>query len=397
MKTPRIANAVGHIDDDLITAAAESKKKPKRNPWLNMGLVAACLVVLIIAGAVILPSLIRGNTSDPEENHGRYKNVNIIAEQSAIVWPWELLAVNEKYTQIEIDGVEYSCSGRAVSNALTANSIGTYTALGRDDITGEKYTADFKVYQLKDVDQSQFVAVEMEGIFYVFKNSKYAPPATLGDLLDKLDISKVVELNRFAENGDDSDKQHYQLNSDDKIWEILSNCRQAAFVDSKQWFASDRAYLSFTVTSETLGIYKRAMYISTDGYLWTNMFDWAYVFDIGEDAAQKIIGDAKENSEKTSYEPFRNAITGKIVEITDEYVLIDDSILCKDPSDGITYKLLINDIKLSRYVTYGVIRIGETVQISYEGDIDEQNNNMISYAVSILKASISDGDVLIPE
>lgn len=28
MKIPRTANAVGHIDDDLITAAAESKRKP---------------------------------------------------------------------------------------------------------------------------------------------------------------------------------------------------------------------------------------------------------------------------------------------------------------------------------------------------------------------------------
>ena len=28
MKIPRTANAVGHIDDDLITAAAESKTNP---------------------------------------------------------------------------------------------------------------------------------------------------------------------------------------------------------------------------------------------------------------------------------------------------------------------------------------------------------------------------------
>ena len=31
MKIPRTANAVGHIDDDLITAAAESKTKAKRS------------------------------------------------------------------------------------------------------------------------------------------------------------------------------------------------------------------------------------------------------------------------------------------------------------------------------------------------------------------------------
>lgn len=33
MKKPRIANAIGHIDDDLVAGAAECKKN--RNHWLN--------------------------------------------------------------------------------------------------------------------------------------------------------------------------------------------------------------------------------------------------------------------------------------------------------------------------------------------------------------------------
>lgn len=61
MKIPRTANAVGHIDDDLITAAAESKTKAKRSPWLKWGSIAACFALLVIAGTAILPSLFGGD------------------------------------------------------------------------------------------------------------------------------------------------------------------------------------------------------------------------------------------------------------------------------------------------------------------------------------------------
>ena len=34
MKTPRIVNAVGHIDDDLVSGATRAKAT-KKNVWLN--------------------------------------------------------------------------------------------------------------------------------------------------------------------------------------------------------------------------------------------------------------------------------------------------------------------------------------------------------------------------
>ena len=37
MKTPRIANAIGQIDDDLVADAAKCKKKNKKH-WLKWGL-----------------------------------------------------------------------------------------------------------------------------------------------------------------------------------------------------------------------------------------------------------------------------------------------------------------------------------------------------------------------
>ena len=213
MKKPRIANAIGHIDDDLVAGAAECKKN--RNHWLKWGSIAACFAVLLIAGTAILPSLFGGNVT-PNGTDGRYKDYNIHASESAIVWPWEYKTVYEKYASVEIDGIEYYGKGRAVSEALVSESIGNYTFVGYDEINdGKKYTAEFEVYKLQNIAQSQFVAVKMEDSYYVFKSSEYSPPSTLGELMETVNLSKVVELSRFSEKEDNPNSNHFVLNNDD--------------------------------------------------------------------------------------------------------------------------------------------------------------------------------------
>ena len=235
----------------------------------------------------------------------------------------------------------------------------------------------------------------MEGTCYTFKRDKYEPPHTLGERFELVDLSNAIELNRFSVNGDSPNKKHYTLSNDDYVWEVLAGCENAPFVEDEKWVAHDREYYSFTITSETLGVYKVAMYVTADGYLWTNAFNYQYLFNIGEDAAGKIIKYAKENSTEAEYEPYFNTIVGKITEITDEYILLDDSVLCTNPDDGITYKILLNDLRISRYAESGAVRVGENVQITFEGEIHESNT--IDSAISASDVVISGGDVLIPE
>ena len=74
--------------------------------------------------------------------------------------------------------------------------------------------------------------------------------------------------------------------------------------------------------------------------------------------------------------------------ITDEYVLIDDSCLCNDPSEGIVYKVPLNDIRISRYFETNHIKEGEYVKVVYEGEIDVQTNT-ITFAQTITDANIT--------
>ena len=66
MKTPRIVNAIGHIDDDLINSATKSKKVAKKNIWIKWTSLAASFVVIIIVAAAAVPTLFGdGNVSLP--------------------------------------------------------------------------------------------------------------------------------------------------------------------------------------------------------------------------------------------------------------------------------------------------------------------------------------------
>jgi len=393
MKKPRFSNAIGNLDDDLIEAAAECKRKKKPNLWLKWGSVAACFAVLVVAGAMILPSLLNGGTT-PGGTPDKYKDI-IHAGESAIIWPWEYQTVYEQYIAFEMDGVHYQTQSREVSAELVGELIGTHTVVGYDTINDKSYTKDFEVYELKYADKSQFVAVKMDGKYYTFRKDIYAPPSSLGELFDLIDFSQAIELRHFSENGDSADKKHYALSNDDYIWEVLAGCRDAAFIDTSANIEKRGDYLSFTITSETFGVYKVAMYVTKDGYLWTNAFSYAYIFDVGEDAAGKIIEYAMKNSTEAEYEPYQNTVTGKVIEITEEYILLDDTVVCNDPADGTTYKILLNDLRITRYVDAETFGVGDTVQIAYEGEIDSQNT--IDSAISAADVIISGGDVLIPE
>ena len=392
MNTPRFAKAVTNLDDDLVESAANCRKMSNhRAKW---PCIAASLAVLVALGALVLPSL-WNKAPTAEDADGRYKNVVFQSSELAIVWPWEYQTVYEKYTETQVDGIRYASRGRAVSEHLVGDLIGTYTVAGFDNITDERHTAEFEVYRLKHADKSQYVTVRMDGTCYVFKKDTYELPRSLGELFALVDMPQAIELSRFSVNGDS--QEQFALKNDAYIWQVLAGCENAPFIEDEVWIARDREYYSFTITSETLGVYKVAMYITEDGFLWTNAFNYQYLFDIGTDAAGKILQYAKENSVVAEYEPYQKSVVGEVTEITKDYILLDDSVLCADPKDGVTYKILLNDLRISRYAEIGAIRVGQTVQITYEGKMDEANGNVIDRAVSASEVIISDGDLLVPE
>ena len=179
---------------------------------------------------------------------------------------------------------------------------------------------------------------------------------------------------------------------------MLAGCREASVYYGADTWEKSEEYLSFTITSEALGVYKRAMYITEDGYLWTNVFDLAYVYVIGEEAAGKIIDYAMTHAEqKDTYEPYEYRLVGTLVDVRDGYAYIDDSIMCVDESEGMLFCVSAADMRVKRSLELGGVQAGDLVVITFRGGVDTENGNLITGVQSLQKGYFANGDVVVPE
>lgn len=80
MKTPRIVNSVGHIDDDLINDAVKSEKSSKKNVWIKWTSLAACFAVVLIVAVVAGPIMSGNRNIASSVDSG---NINPVIDNSA--------------------------------------------------------------------------------------------------------------------------------------------------------------------------------------------------------------------------------------------------------------------------------------------------------------------------
>ena len=365
--------------------------------WLKWGGAAACLIMLVIAGLVFLPKTFEKNKQSM--GNGRYKSFTLQGQEyTAIIWPWEYQTVGEKYRTITVNGMEYGNTNHKISETMLKAVLGTFDVTGYDEIKEESHVISGEAYELRDVAASRILAVKLEDGYYVFRNNEYLPAETLGELLDQVSLPKLISLNWFEERGAESKNKRYVLRDPSCLWDILTKeCREARFIENQMWMTQNREYLGFSISSEALGIDNVALYITKDGYLWTNAFGWQSLYDIGEEAAGQIIQNCREHSTEIEAQPFTNAVIGTITEITEEYFLVDDSVLCRNPNDGITYKVLLNDLRISRYVQKNFIKVGDTVEVLYRDQVDEENDPTIREATYASKVTIIEGKAYVPE
>ena len=393
MKTPRIAQSMNHMDDDLILEAArEEKHASKKTVFLRWGALAACLCILIMTAIMLLPNLQQDDTPTQSANPV-YKTIQ--TENSAIVWPWEYKTVYEKYLSLFYDGKEYDGRGREIRAELLGEALGEGEAKGYDIYAEKLYTENFPIYRINGISEEYLIAAEMEGKFYVFDAHEQNAFATLGDMMNVFAMEQNIQLNYFSVQGKKQETKYYSLTDDKTVWEILNGCRNAKAANGDSW-RTEADYISFTITSEALGVYKNAMYITEDGYLWTNAFDYANVFEIGTDAANQIIDYVKRNSEQAECIPYNITIPGIITEVGENYFILDTTPVCVNKHDGKTYKIMADALGIRRVLEFEKVGVGDLVVVTYDGII--KDGNLIEGATNMQKGFLSkeESHVLIP-
>lgn len=395
MSIPRISIALNHIDDDLVSGAVNCTKEKENFHWRNWGIVAACLAVVLVAGIFMIPGSNSIQTSIggvPRE----YKNVFVTKINGPTKWPWEYMTVSERYAAVTYDRARYAIKAmnHPIDSSFLGKPIGICDAIGYDPSTGQEYHENFEVRQIIGISADLMIAVEMDEQFYVFKYNEYDPPATLGDVLDGYSLSQTLTLDYFKVYDTGNKSGYYRLSDDDYIWQILAKHRDVQFLEDDAWSSIGKDYISYTVTSDPLGVYERVVYVSTDGYVNTNIFDWGYTFNIGEEAAKEIISYSRENAIEADQEPYTHSLAGNLIEIGDGYIFVDDTILCANKDDGMVFKIPTSNLRISRCLDYQTIKIGDLVVIDFTGDVDVDKGNIVPDAISISAATFFESMVL---
>ncbi|MBQ8814725.1 MAG: hypothetical protein IJZ85_09545 [Lachnospiraceae bacterium] len=390
------------VDDAYVEAAgnvsAAAVPKKKKAGWIKWVAVAACVSLVVLAG---FAGASRFRSQNPQTIIGgilrEYKNAGVMDSETAIIWPWEYQTISEQYTVLELNGKSFNSGGREINESLLGESIGIGEVVGYDIYTDKEYRMSAEVRRISGISEQLMVAVKLGDEFCVFKYHEYDPPTTFGEVLDNYSLPETLRFERFTVYEGHTDQGHYRLKDDGGIWEILNTCRDAKFVGDDAWGYDEGKYISFTSTSEALGVYKKVFYVTADGYVKTNIFEWGYIFEIGEEAADQIITYAKENSEEAQSEPYTYTLAGTLTEIVDGYILIDDSVLCTDPEDGMVFRVPTDDLRISRCIDFGGIGVGDIVVVYFNGSIDVDAGNVVEGAYSLSEGILADGGVAVPE
>lgn len=87
----------------------------------------------------------------------------------------------------------------------------------------------------------------------------------------------------------------------------------------------------------------------------------------------------------------------EVTEIGDGYVLIDDTVLCKDKKDGMVFKVLTDELIIRRYLECTNIKVGDTVAVKFQTEIVLGEDNTVSGAISMYKGKVTDDGIAVPE
>ena len=385
------------------TSGGGSVKNIGKN-WKVWGALAACLALVVALESLGHISRGQGNLLEAEKStiiggvERNYKKNSAATQEISIIWPAEYLLDHEKYNGLTFDGRGYRTRANAIGEHLLGEELGSGIGQGYDIYTEQTFTEEFAVRRIQDVSPKLLIAVAMDGGWYVYMQDEYAPPQTLGQMMEEASLSDTLTLQRFSDYEGFTAKGHYAIEDDNDIWQVLSQCGEAAIIEGKEaedwnWGRGERNYLSFTATSESLGIYKKVFYITEDGYVDTNIFEYGYLFYIGEEAAGQIISYVRDNAVPATAEVYEYRLAGTLKAIEDGYVLIDDTILCRDPEDGMVFKVPTEDIRVRRCIEFGGLKEGDIVVVSFRGDIDVENENTIQDARGIEQGFLGDGSV----
>lgn len=377
------------MDDTCIKTEHEPKKKSRTVFWICAGVVAACLALLFLTpnplnpfhteqeGCILLPT----PTPAPEpslqirafagDNRVR-NNATLLIKDTMYEWPWEYKIICAQYPCVRYNDITYYCrasySGETLSQDWLGNKLADTIAQSTDN------TIACELYEIKGITSDRFLAVKYadHDEYYVFMQTEYFPPATLGELITSLNLPETFPFTAFSVT--DTGLKRYGITAEGSnlLWSYFSLTYAASPTLSNEpgpdSLPLGKTILSFTVDAEALGVSNLSWWLTSGGYLCTNIEDYGYYYYLGVDEVNELKRTALLHKTEAP-EPDSYLLIGEIIDIKDNFIIVDDSIFMQNPSQGMQFMVTLDDIRMKRHLLCDRLCIGQHVQIRHSDPV----------------------------
>ena len=191
MKTPRIVNAIGHIDDELVSGATRAKAV-KKNAWIKWGSVAACFVLMFATMLTVMPMLFEEDVPPNNDSVGNEGDSAIVTPNNGTGDTSEGEFQLESYYDFEINSDTFTpyIRGKVIGVEKVGSKLESVTVTGGWKNAAGKWIStealNAELYEITGVDSGIAVALKFidqgEGatttLYYVMIN----PNADLSDV-----------------------------------------------------------------------------------------------------------------------------------------------------------------------------------------------------------------------
>jgi len=406
MKTT-LSNAVANIDDRYISEAASFTAQNRislRTRAVKWGAVAACAAIVAVAAVVITSKNNKITADTPDRSIPSQDSIlprpyekNVSMSEIGIVYPWDYKTEAERWSTVTLNGAKFRTMSSAplADESTLGDNLGTFTAEGYDIYTDTTYTQEVETRAIKGTDSRYAAAVKLSDGWYVIRTEDTDAPKTMAELFSIYGLKDKLRLSHFTEENDGRNDLAFTLTDSKGLTDKLANLGNTTFVGENGYSRPGNS-LAFTVNIPELGIYNKVLRIYEDGTLTTNAFEYAFAYNIGEENARQLIDYAKAHAETAEENNTRGMIGGKIVEIGEGYIKIDDTDACIDPAQGKVFTVKTEDVRIKRAAEYPhELKVGDTVAVYFDGGIDKECN--ISGAYELAKATIDSHGVNVAE
>ena len=217
-------------------------------------------------------------------------------EMTTKITPWDELSITGKYNEIEFNGDRYSTKNQTIDSELLLENLGSYKAIGLDEINDKLYETQVTAYSIKNLSKNAVIAINFESTseFYVATNPFYSP-ATLGDFITDLNLKEnltfgLVRYDNSRGMGDDYVQETIELTDlkAEMVWEkLLDNPALKNVYSIEDWWHFDK--MNISVNLQLLGYRNFSFGVTEDGYITTNILDTGKAFYIGPQKAKEFM------------------------------------------------------------------------------------------------------------